>query len=130
MTNFELAASYHNMAKDILKEAESFFQREVWHLVVRRSQECVELCLKSLLRRAGIEVPHIHDVGILLKNHADRFSNLPVDRLASISRRLREEREVSFYGDDITETPPERMYDQVDAEQSLQDARWILSLSQ
>lgn len=128
MTNTEFSASYLNTAKEILQEAESFFQKEIWHLVVRRSQECVELCLKSLLRGAGIEVPHLHDVGTLFKKHSDRFPQWPIDRLVSISRRLREEREISFYGDDVTETPPEELYDKVDADQALQDAHWLLDL--
>ncbi len=128
MTNTEFSASYLNTAKEILQETESLFQKEIWHLVVRRSQECVELCLKSLLRGAGIEVPHLHDVGTLLKKHSDRFPKWPMDRLVSISRRLREEREISFYGDDVTETPPEELYDKVDADQALQDVRWLLNL--
>ncbi len=128
MTNTEFAKSYLNSAKKILKEAESLFQEQAWHLVVRRSQEAVELGLKALLRQTGIEVPRLHDVGTLLRKHANRFPNIPLDRVVSISRRLREEREISFYGDDLTDSPPETLYDKQDAEDALSDARWILSL--
>jgi HEPN domain-containing protein len=127
MTNQDFARSYWTNAQQILKEAESLFQNKAWHLVVRRSQECVELLLKALLREAGIEVPKVHDVGSLLLNHSDRFPNLPIERLVAISRRLRQERETSFYGDELTQTPPDKLYDQQDAIQALQDARFAYS---
>lgn len=127
MTNTQFAESYLKTAKQILGEASSLFKSEAWSLVVRRSQECVELCLKALLRRVGVEVPKIHDVGSLLRNHAARFPGLPIDRLVSISRRLREEREISFYGDEMTDMPPESLYDRKDAEQALEDAKFVVS---
>ncbi len=128
MTNEEFSKSYLLSAKSILNEAESLFKEGIWHLVVRRSQEAVELGLKALLRNAGIEVPRIHDVGAILRKHSNRFSNLPIDRMVAISRRLREEREISFYGDEMTDSPPETLYDKKDAEDALKDAKWILSL--
>lgn len=57
----------------------------------------VELALKAALRAAGVEVPQIHDVGIILKDHPEKFPEAfrkKIERLASISRRLRREREV------------------------------------
>jgi HEPN domain-containing protein len=73
MTNLEIARSYLKQSKEIYKEAESFRQRGVWHLVVRRSQEAVEMALKGALRYVGIEIPRLHDVGILLRRHKEKF---------------------------------------------------------
>lgn len=103
MTNHEMAESYLTQAGEILLEAEGMYQRGVWNLVVRRSQEVVELALKAALRAVGIEVPRIHDVGLVLKDHQEKFPatfRSEINYLASISRRLRRERESSFYGDE------------------------------
>ena len=127
-----MARSYLREAQQILGEAERHHGERVWHLVVRRSQEAVELSLKALLRASGIEVPRVHDVGIFLVDHADRLPPAVVphlDRLVSTSRRLRQEREVSFYGDDETGAPPDRLYSHDDAEAALGDARFVLTVA-
>lgn len=131
MTNEEMAASYLTQAEEIVSEAEHLHQRNLWNLVVRRSQEAVELALKGALRVAGLEVPHLHDVGIFLKDHFEKFPETfrdEIDRLASISRRLRREREVSFYGDEEVDAPPQRLYTEADADTALDDARHVLSV--
>lgn len=131
MTSAEIAMAYVRQARLILEEAEHYQKRATWHLVVRRCQEAVELALKGALRAAGIEVPHVHDVGVFLRDHAERFPEFltrELDRVISISRRLREEREISFYGDEEVGTPSERLYIPHDAEEALQDARFILEL--
>jgi len=74
----------------------------------------------------------VHDVGSFLREHADRFPaslTQQLDRVVSISRRLRQEREISFYGDDEAGAPPEHLYARQDAEEALRDARFILELS-
>jgi HEPN domain-containing protein/predicted nucleotidyltransferase len=129
MTNLEIAWSYLKQCKEIYKEAESFRRRGVWHLAVRRSQEAVEMALKGALRYVGIEVPGIHDVGILLRRHKGKFPDnfgQEVDHFSSISRRLRKERETSFYGDEESGTPSDELYIEEDAEIALKDAALIL----
>lgn len=131
MTNLEMARSYARQARWILEEAERHQQGGAWHLVVRRCQEAVELALKAALRAAGLEIPHVHDVGIFFLDHAERFPDFlakQLDRVVSISRRLREEREISFYGDDAVGAPPDRLYAAQDAEEALGDARFVLEL--
>jgi HEPN domain-containing protein len=101
----------------------------VWSLAVRRSQEAVELALKGALRRVGVEVPRVHDVGVFLKEHISKFPigfQDKVDRLASVSRKLRREREVSFYGDEDVGAPPQMLYMEEDARSALEDARFVL----
>lgn len=129
MTNHDLARSYLIQAIEILREAEDAYHRGVWNLVVRRSQEVVELALKGALRVVGLEVPHVHDVGLLLKQHREKFPSdfkNEIDELASISRRLRHEREVSFYGDEETGASPQLLYVEDDARHALEDARFVL----
>ena len=70
---------------------------------------------------------------MLLKDHAARFPDSfreHLDRLASISRRLRREREISFYGDDEIGAPARDLYIQADADAALKDARDVLQCCQ
>jgi HEPN domain-containing protein len=86
-------------ASIILQEAEYLEEKEAWNLAVRRSQEAVELALKCALYWARIEVPRIHDVGPILRQYSNRYPEHfrgQIPHLASISRMLRAEREISF----------------------------------
>ena len=113
----------------ILEEAHHFRDRGAWNLVVRRAQEAVELAPKGALLWAGLEVPWVHDVGLFLRQHVDRFpagfSQL-IPRLASISRSLGVERERSFYGDEESGLPPEALYSDQDAAEALEKAAFVL----
>ncbi|MEM3745220.1 MAG: HEPN domain-containing protein [Candidatus Bathyarchaeia archaeon] len=51
-----------------------------------------------------------------------------VDEIASISRRLRREREPSMYGDEETGTPPDQLYSLIDAEDALKSAKKVLGM--
>jgi HEPN domain-containing protein len=98
--------------------------------VVREAQEAVELALKGMLRAVGVEPPKYHDVGSLLLEHGDRFeADLAKDlnRAADISKRLRRERELAFYGD-IDFIPTEE-YSAEDARRAIEDAKWIVALA-
>ena len=131
MTSGEIARSHLRQSRLILAEAERYQRDGVWHLAVRRSQESVELALKGLLRAAGLEVPHVHDVSAFLVEHSGRLpaALMPrLDHLVSVSRRLRREREVSFYGDEESGAAPDRLYTAGDAEQAVADARIVVEL--
>src|SRR4051794_9873262 len=101
MQNSSLAQDYVTRATHRLAAIGVLFERESWADVVRESQEAVELALKGLLRYSKIEVPRIHDVSQVL---LDQRSLLPgsiqkeVDQLAAISKSLRRDRELAFYG--------------------------------
>jgi HEPN domain-containing protein len=131
MTSDEIARSHLRQARLILAEAERYRRDGVWHLAVRRSQESVELALKSVLRGAGLEIPHVHDVSAFLVEHAGRLPaalGSSLERLVSVSRRLRREREVSFYGDEESGAPPDRLYTAGDADQAVADAQMVVDL--
>lgn len=126
-----MVRSHVRQAKRIFNEAERHQHDGAWHLAVRRSQEAVEFSLKALLRHAGVEVPRVHDVGLLLRQHGDRLPPTitgDLDRIVSISRRLRADRETSFYGDEEAEAAPEELFSKVDAEQAVSDARFVLDV--
>ncbi len=131
MTSAEMARSHLRLAGHILREAERLHAEGAWNLVVRRCREAVEMARKGLLRGSGVEVPHVHDVSGALRRNVERLPEpaaAEMDFLVSASRRLREEREIAFYGDEETGTEPEALFSRADADQALSTARRVLDL--
>ncbi|MBI4010808.1 MAG: HEPN domain-containing protein [Candidatus Rokubacteria bacterium] len=131
MTSKNLAQSYLVKARARLKALAVLRDERDYSDVVREAQELVELALKATLRAVGVEPPKFHDVGGLLLEHRARFSpdvGERLDRAAEISRRLRREREIAFYGD--IDLIPTEQYSAADAGQAYHDAAWILALAE
>jgi HEPN domain-containing protein len=108
---------------------EVLFERKSFADVVREAQELIELCLKALLRISGIEPPRSHDVSEIL---TDNLPRLPkeiqphVAALAKISKKMRRDRELSYYGsEDLT---PSDFYQQEDAQEAFENAKWVYSI--
>ena len=116
MRNRALAADYLQRAAVRLRAIEVLFAAASWADVVRESQEVVELALKGFLRSCGIEAPRIHDVSDVLLAERERLPAAlrpELERLAHISRDLRRDRELAFYGaEDLT---PSSFYSKDDA---------------
>lgn len=128
MQNRDLAADHVRRAQARLRALDTLFEAQSWADVVREAQEIVELALKGLLRASGVEPPRLHDVADVL--HAE-YQRLPspvavhLDRLAEISRTLRRDRELAFYGaEDLT---PSDFYKQGDAVTARDSARFVVS---
>ena len=131
MTADEMARSFLHRAQAVLREAERLHADGAWNLVVRRCQEAVELALKGALHAVGAEIPKVHDVSGALRRNVDRLPRAlaaEIDTLVSASRRLREERELAFYGDEETDTEAEALFSPPDAEDALRIARRVLAL--
>jgi len=131
LNSLEMAKSYLRQAEERVKHAEEALRTGNYAYTMRQSQESVELALKGILRLVAIEPPKWHDVGPILKRHRELFPQWfrdKVDEVASISRRLRREREPSMYGDEETGTPPDQLYSLMDAEEALEYAREVLDL--
>lgn len=129
MRNRDLAADHLRRAEARLAALDVLFERASWADVVRESQEIVELTLKGLLRACGVEPPRIHDVADVLLAEQGRLpvDLLPhLDRLAGISRALRRDRELAFYGaEDLT---PSAFYREADAVTARDSARDVVSV--
>lgn len=126
MRNKALALDYISRSKKRLFALEALYSHEAWADVVRESQEVVELSLKALLIHSNIAAPRVHDVSSVLE--AER-ANLPksalphLDQFVEISRRLRRDRELAFYGsEDLT---PSEFYKERDAKEAKAQARWV-----
>lgn len=131
MKNRDLGRDYITRAGHRLAAVEVLFERGSYADVVRESQELVELCLKGLLRLARVEVPRLHDVGPLLLENRERLpadARAHVETLANISRQMRRDRELAFYGsEDLT---PSDFYQLEDAKKAIEDSRWVVGLCQ
>lgn len=129
MNTQEAAQLNLDRAGMILEEADRYGRKGAWSLAVRRCQEAVELALKGSLWWAGLEIPRVHDVGVFLRQHNDRFPiefAQKIPHLASISRALRAERERSFYGDEASGLPPEMLYGKENAAEAYEKAVFVL----
>ena len=129
MRNTDLALDYVRRAEVRLKALDVLFDGKSWADVVRESQEVVELTLKALLRACGVDPPRLHDVSEVLRAERARLPRAlgdDVDTLAEISRSLRRDRELAFYGaEDLT---PSGFYSREDAEQARLDAKRTVDL--
>lgn len=128
MRNRELARDYLRRARIRLDALDVLFEAASWADVVRESQEIVELALKGLLRSCGVEPPRIHDVSAILLAERHRLPTdlqCEVDWLADISRQLRRDRELAFYGaEDLT---PTDFYSRTDASAARESARRVVN---
>jgi HEPN domain-containing protein len=125
MRNPDLAADHLRRAAVRLRALDVLYDSGSWADVVRESQEIVELSLKGLLRACGVEPPRIHDVADVLEAERDRLPKMlapQLERLASVSRALRRDRELAFYGaEDLTPSSFYREHDAVIARDSARD---------
>jgi len=124
-----LAADYLARATHRLAALDVLFERESWADVVRESQEAVELALKSLLRFSSIEVPRAHDVSqtmLLERSRLPEGVRPHLRDLAAISKSLRRDRELAFYGsEDLT---PSDFYQRQDADSARAGARRVVEV--
>ncbi len=127
MRNQGLAADYVRRAAVRVQAIKVLHDAGSWADVVRESQEAVELALKGLLRNSGIEPPRLHDVSAILTGERERLPesvHAHVDRMAAISRDLRRDRELAFYG--AEDLVPSEFYGEPDALRALEGARFVV----
>ncbi len=128
MTNDRLSRAYIEKAAIRIKALKFMHQEKGYSDVVREAQECVELLLKAVLRNLGLEVPKTHDVSRALQ---EKQNLLPfplkdnLDEVVSISRSLRKERELAFYGTE--DWIPTEEYSEKDSTEAIQKAEKIFS---
>ncbi len=131
MTNINLARHYMIKAKTRLDILEIYLQKEDYPDVIREAQEIVELSQKAMLRQVGIDPPKWHDVGTIILEHKEKFpeeihKDLP--EIAEISKWLRKERELAFYGD--TDFIPSEEYTVEDALRAIRGARKVVEIAE
>lgn len=124
------------LSEDYLKRAiiryevlNEYLKREGYAEVVREAQETVELLLKAVLIDMGLIVPTMHDVSIILDKNKDVLKEPFLsnsDKIRTISKTLRKEREVSFYG--AEDFLPSEEYALSDAIRAIEDVKFVLDI--
>lgn len=125
-SRFLLVEDYLKRAEKRIKTLEFLYNLEDYADVVREAQETVELLLKGLIMMVGLEVPKVHDVSRFIEPHLELFPKVIVENFQSIkkiSRTLRKERELSFYG--TLDWIPSEEYNSEDAERAISWAKKI-----
>jgi HEPN domain-containing protein len=127
--NRSLALDYIKRCGSRVKALDALFDDKSWADVVGESQEVVELALKALLRFSNIEFPRVHDVSSIIENeksHLPKSVVTHLPRMIKISKSLRRDRELAFYGsEDLT---PSEFYKKSDAEEARDNARWVVGI--
>ncbi len=129
MTSDRLSQAYLQKAVLRIKTLKFMHHEKGYSDVVREAQECVELLLKAVLRHMGIEIPKTHDVSRTL---VEKKEQLPaplrenLDEVVSISRTLRKERELAFYGTE--DWIPTEEYDEKDSLEAISKTEKVYTL--
>ena len=129
MSRFRLVRDYLLRADKRIKALEFLKNEEAYADVVREAQEVVELLLKGLIIAYGLEVPKVHDVGKFIERELEAFPEIikkNIERIKYISRGLRKEREIAFYG--FEDFIPSEEYTQEEAERAISFAKEIREL--
>jgi len=122
----KIAKSYTRQASARLGDAREAHQEGNYPYAVRLCQECVELCLKAVLKAVGIDYPKVHDVSDVLGDVGTRFPpwfQSEIAYLTESSKILVMKRELSFYGGEEAFLSPEEVINRADAEDALKRAQ-------
>lgn len=127
MINKALAKDYITRADSRLAAIEALHKKKSWADVVRESQEAVELALKAILIEYNIDPPRIHDVSQVLKDNKNKLPEKFIQHLekaCEISKELRRDRELAFYGTE--DLNPSEFYDEEDADLAIEQVTWVV----
>lgn len=128
MTADDMARGYFTLAIVRADALPVFHSAASWPNVVREAQEAVELFLKAALRSVGVEPAKTHDVAPQLRTSAARFPEWFAEHvadLAFISAQLAGDRGASYYVDERSNLPPDKLFDQADAERAMEQAAFV-----
>ena len=130
MTSLRLAEAFLERAGDRLEALRSLRQEADFSDVIRESRDIVELCLRGMLRVAGIEVARWLDVGQVFEESASRLPpevKSQKDRILEIHRDLSRDRQVAHAEE--AGLPIEKLL-AADADRAIAEAEWVLDLAQ
>jgi HEPN domain-containing protein len=122
MNNIKRSDLLFIAASECINHAQSSFDRGVWNMSIRRSQEAVELELAAILALIGIHYPKDHDQAPLairtLKAHGFDLGQ-DSEKIERISADLSRKRGPALH--------QEEGYEKEDARKALDDANFVIS---
>jgi len=129
MSKKRLIEDYIFRAEKRIKMLEFLKNEEAYADVVREAQEVVELLLKGLMIAFGLDVPKVHDVSKYIEQNIEIFPEMikkNIEKLKVISKTLRKERELAFYG--LIDWIPSEEYTFEDADNSINWAKEVFNI--
>jgi len=129
MSKNRLVKDYIFRAEKRIKMLEFLKNEESYADAVRESQEVVELLLKGLIMSHGLDVPKVHDVSNFIEQNIEIFPEIVkenIEKLKTISKTLRKERELAFYG--LIDWIPSEEYTLEDANRAIEWAKEIFHI--
>jgi HEPN domain-containing protein len=121
---------YIRRAKSCFRESKAAFDEEDYPMTVRRSQECVELSLKAVLRGIAIEYPREHDVSKALemvKGKVPNWFSSKIPEFIEISKDLSKKRGPALYGYESELKPASDIFNIKDAKEALASAEEVFN---
>lgn len=121
---------YIRRAKSCFRESKAAFDEEDYPMTVRRSQECVELSLKAVLRGIAIEYPREHDVSKALemvKGKVPDWFSSKIPEFIEISKDLSKKRGPAWYGYESELKPASDIFNIKDAKEALASAEEVFN---
>ena len=125
----KLVEDYLNKSAIRIKALYFYLEHQDYADTVREAQEVVELLLKAVLRYVGVEIPKVHDVSKTIERYIDYMPDTireKIEEIKKISKTLRKEREICFYGAD--DFIPSEEYSQEDAISAIKSAEFIFDV--
>jgi HEPN domain-containing protein len=115
-----LAVDYLRRARLRVRAVETLIAANDFADAVREAQERVELAIQALLKLKGLSYPRAHDVARLLRDPTITGPLLSREHLAraeQVSKTLRRDHELAFYGDE--DVVPLESYERSDTDTAL-----------
>jgi len=131
MSKKDFIIDYLDSAKLRLNFSKRAISLNNYSYVVRECQEVAELCSKSLLLRFNFVVPKKHNLSFDLYEIKEMYSKEFQNKFKKIKfllNKLRNEREISFYGDEDEEISPSKLYTKEEAETYLKQTNDFYNL--
>ena len=131
MQRLKLVKDYLTRSEKRIRALEFLKSEGDYADVVRESQEVVELLLKALIMAFGLEVPKVHDVSKYIESNIEYFPEIVkenISKIKDISRTLRKERELSFYG--LEDWIPSEEYTLEEAQKAIDWAKEIKQIAE
>jgi HEPN domain-containing protein len=136
MNSYEMGEDYLMRSGRCLKEAENALNDGDHSMAVRRSQECIEMSIKGVLRAVSIEFPREHDVSDVLINVEWKGFGSPgwfierVERLGKIMREITPKRGPAMYGFEKEMKPAKDLFSHEDGIKATTDAKFVYETCQ
>jgi HEPN domain-containing protein len=131
MNSYEMAEDYLARSQRCLTEAQNALKDNDYPMAIRRSQECIEMAIKGILRAVSVEFPREHDVNDVLMGVKWKEIGSPVwfvyrvEDMARIMREITPKRGLAMYGLEKEMKPASAIFSHEDGIKASTDAGFV-----